>query len=250
MSRIFNNCLDCVKEMDRELKVCGLSVPVKHYQNVVLEKEDQMTKELIGVSFIISKPLSKRRDMIEFLFPDEVENIEQYCKQEIKDRVSGKALNPGNSYKIRFDLWQKFMSKGTNEEKFDYTYSERISAYNQIQAVVGSLKEDIHSRRAMLMIWDSSIDSSRMEGANTRIPCSISYQFLIRNNRLFCIYYIRSNDYYAHWALDIWLSGALMEYIRKQLLDPYPNLKLGSLNYFCGSFHVYNHDLKKRNVVF
>lgn len=33
MGRIFKDCLEMVREMDRELKVSGITVPVNHYQN-------------------------------------------------------------------------------------------------------------------------------------------------------------------------------------------------------------------------
>ena len=56
MARIFKDCLEMVQEMDRELKVSGITVPVKHYQNKELVGENHNTKELIGVNFIISKP--------------------------------------------------------------------------------------------------------------------------------------------------------------------------------------------------
>ena len=39
-----------IREMDRELKVSGITVPVNHYQNRELSGDDRLTKELIGVS--------------------------------------------------------------------------------------------------------------------------------------------------------------------------------------------------------
>ncbi|MBW2982610.1 thymidylate synthase [Candidatus Woesearchaeota archaeon] len=247
--RIFKDCEQMIKEIDRELAVCGITVPVKHYQNVQLEGEDQNTKELIGVSFLISKPLLGRTEMIEFLFKDESKRILEYCVQEHADRTSGKAFNPGNSYKIRIDLWQGLMAK-KDKEKFDYTYAERMSGYeapqaNQIDNCVKALEEDIHSRRAMLLIWDLLNDTQEITGANTRVPCSISYQFLIRNNRLYCIYYIRSNDYFKHFAIDIWQAAEMIKYMVNRLQPKYPDLKPGSLTYFAGSLHAYNEDLKK-----
>lgn len=241
MARIFKDCLEMIQEMDRELKVCGLTVPVNHYQNQKLEGENKNTKELIGVNFIISKPYLSKREMLEFLFKDETNNIEKYCHQEIADRVSGQCLNPGNSYKIRLDLWQKLMSKDI-QGMFDYTYAERINGLHQIDNVISALKEDEHSRRAMISIWDAE-DSQNIEGFSTRVPCSISYQFFIRNNKLIVLYYIRSNDYFKHFAIDIWLTHALQEFIRVELTKVYPGLKCGSLTYFGGSFHAYNEDL-------
>ena len=126
MARIFKDCLEMVQEMDRELKVSGITVPVKHYQNKELTGENMNTKELLGVNFVISKPSMRKKEMLQFIFKNEADNIEQYCEQELLDRINREGLNPGNSYKIRLDLWQSLMSK-KDGEKFDYTYSERIN---------------------------------------------------------------------------------------------------------------------------
>lgn len=241
MARIFKDCLEMVQEMDRELKVSGITVPVKHYQNKELTGENQNTKELVGVNFIISKPSLGKKDMLKFLFKDEADNIEEYCKQEFLDRINREGLNPGNSYKVRLDLWQSLMSK-KDGEKFDYTYSERINYCHQLDNAIAALKDDIHSRRAMIMIFKPE-DTMESSGFATRIPCSIDYQFLIRNNKLMVLYHIRSQDYFKHFAIDIWLANAMQEYMVEQLKDTYPNLKVGSLNYYCGSFHAYNEDL-------
>ena len=241
MARIFKDCLEMVKEMDRELKVSGITVPVKHYQNQELTGENQNTKELIGVNFVITKPWLQKREMLEFLFKDEAQRVEDYCKQEILDRIDRRGLNPGNSYKIRMDLWQKLMSKKEND-KFDYTYSERINYSRQLDNAIAALKDDEHSRRAMIMIFKPE-DTMESSGFQTRIPCSVSYQFLIRNNKLMVLYYIRSNDYFKHFAIDIWLTQAIQEYIWTQLQDTYPGLKIGPLNYYAGSFHAYHEDL-------
>ena len=243
MARIFKDCLETVQSITRELKVSGITVPVKHYQSKELVGDDQNTKELIGVNFIISKPYLKKNEMIEYIFPNDSEKIISYCEQEILDRVFPEILNPGNSYKIRLDLWQQFMSK-KDGEKFDYTYNERINNGDQLNNAIEALKDDPHSRRSIISIWDPK-DSSDIAGFNTRVPCSISYQFLIRNNKLMVIYYIRSNDLLNHWVIDLYLCHSLQEYILNALLPFYPELKCGSLNYYAGSLHAYNADISK-----
>lgn len=241
MARIFKDCLEMIQEMDRELKVSGITVPVKHYQNQKLEGSDQNTKELIGVNFIISKPFLKKREMLDFVFKGEADNIEHYCHAELQDRINRSGVNPGESYKIRMDLWQKLMSKDA-EGKFDYTYSERINYQNQLDNAIAALLDDEHTRRSMVMIFQPE-DSQDAAGFQTRIPCSISYQFLIRNNKLMVLYYIRSNDYFKHFAIDIWLTEAIMDHVYQSIVGRYPNLRKGSLNYYAGSFHAYNEDL-------
>ena len=65
MGRIFKDCFEMIREMDRELKVSGITVPVNHYQNQELSGDDRLTKELIGVSFVISKPYLGKREMLD-----------------------------------------------------------------------------------------------------------------------------------------------------------------------------------------
>lgn len=235
-----------IREMDRELKVSGITVPVKHYQNIELSGDNQLTKELIGVNFIITKPNEGQEQMLRFIFGDEAPKIREYCDAELQDRISPIPLNPGNSYKIRLDLWQKLMSRDS-KGKFDYTYSERIANNNQLQNAIDALAEDMHTRRAMVMIYTPD-DTCDAKGASTRIPCSISYQFLIRNNKLMVVYYIRSNDYYKHFPIDVVMTSLMQGYMLSRLSGTYPGLKLGSLTYFAGSLHAYKEDLDKRVV--
>lgn len=243
MSRIFKDCEQMVREIDRELKVSGITVPVKHYQNKELEGDSQKTKELIGVNFTISKPYLGRREMLEFIFRGDADRIERYCNAEFKDRVDRRGLNPGTSYLIRLDLWQQFMSRD-KDGKFDYTYSERMNEFGQLDNAIAALKDDINSRRAMVMVFKPE-DTQSSAGFATRIPCSISYQFLIRNNRLVVIYYTRSNDYFNHFAIDIWLAAQIQSYMVSELAETYPGLKAGQLEYFAGSLHAYHDDISQ-----
>ena len=245
--RVFRDCEEMIREMDREILQSGISVPLKHYQNQVLSGEDSITKELMGVAFTISKPLEKRREMIKHIFGDDTDRIEKYCIQEFADRTCGEPLNPGNSYKIRLDLWQKMMSK-VEGEKFDYTYPERFCRFDQIDNVISLLTEDKHSRQAMMHIWHPDLDVGRGAG-QTRVPCSIDYQFMIRNNRLYVIYHMRSSDILGHLPIDIWLTAELMKYVADKLKENgTSDLKYGSLLYFAGSLHAYAWNLRQRVI--
>lgn len=240
--RIFKDCEMMIKEVIRDLLVQGISVECNSYQNKKLEGEDKIVKELIGVSFLISKPSQKRREMIEYIFKEDADKIENYCKQEHLDRTSGKAMNPGNSYKIRQDMWQKFMV--SDETKFDYSYSERFWNNNQMNYVIDCLKQDKGTRQAMLMVFQAHLDSGK-HGGDTRIPCSVSYQFMIRNDRLYNLYYMRSNSFFEHAVIDIWLAAEIINWMVEQLKDTYPELKPGSLIYMAGSLHAFQWNLKE-----
>ena len=238
MSRILRTCKEFAVELDRELYQSGITVEVSHYQNKKLEGKDRLTKEIVGVSFCISKPLLGRREMLEHLFKDDADRIEQYCIQEFKDRISPTPLNPGESYKIRKDMWQKFMVE--DETKFDYTYSERL--YDKWQHIIDALKDDKHSRQAVMQVFSHS-DTAKF-GGDTRIPCSLSYQYLIRNDQLHCIYTMRSSAYFQHLGIDIWLAAESIKYLVEQLKPTYHNLETGKLYYQAGSLHAYSFDLQ------
>lgn len=242
--RIFKTMYEAVAETGRDLKVRGISVECNSYQDKKLEGEDRFIKELVGVDFKIDKPLLERDKVLEYIFKDPVdrERIKQYCQQEIKDRCSGEPLNPGNSYKIRSDMWNKFL-EGTG--RFSYQYAERLWTNNQFKAVIDILKKDPGTRQAVLSIWnpDKDMVEDKLGGGN-RIPCSLNYQFLIRNGRLHCIYSMRSNDFCGHHVIDLYCASGLMEYVVKELKSTYPDLKVGSLTYVCGSLHCFHWDLK------
>ncbi len=240
--RIFKNCYDAVNETLRDLYVKGQTIESNTYQDKKLEGEDRFVKELIGVSFIINKPLLKRKEALELIFKEDAKRIENYCIQEAKDRCSGEQLNPGNSYKIREDMWNKFLENG---DKFSYTYSERLWENNQFKTVTDILRKDKGSRQGLLMIWDYNKDCKpeRLGGGN-RVPCSVSYQFLIREGMLNCIYYMRSNDMLGHHVIDLYLAGEMMKYMTESLKDTYPDLEVGQLHFMAGSLHAFNWDLK------
>lgn len=238
MTRHFRNCEEYIKEIDRELFQSGIKVDVKHYQDKNLEGDDRYTKEIIAVSACINKPLVKRKEMLQYIFGNEADRIEQYCIQEFKDRISPVPLNPGESYKIRPDMWMNFLHDG----KFSYTYSERL--YDKWPEIIACLKQDKHSRQAVMQVFFP--EDTAKHSNNTRIPCSCQYQYLIRNDQLHCIYTIRSNDYFGHHPIDIWLAAESIKYLVEQLKSTYPSLETGKLYYQAGSLHAYNWDLKER----
>ena len=242
--RIYQTLYDAVNETARDLKVRGITVECNSYQDKKLEGEDRFVKELMGVAFKVDKPLLRRDDVLGYLFkdPDERKRILKYCKQEIKDRCSGKPLNPGNSYKIRADMWNKFLE---GSGKFAYQYAERLWTNKQFDHVIDCLRNDSGTRQAVLSVWnpDKDMDPNKVGGGN-RIPCSLFYQFLIRNGKLHCIYTMRSNDFLGHHIIDLYCASGLMEYVVKRLKDVYPNLKVGSLTYMCSSLHAFHWDLK------
>ena len=241
--RIYKTLLPAVQEVYRDLLVRGITVECNSYQDKKLEGENRFVKELMGVDFRITTPLLERDELIKYAFKDDADRIIKYCQQEIADRCSGEPLNPGNSYKIRSDMWTKFLE---GDNKFSYQYAERLWTNNQFRTVIDTLKNDSGTRQAVLSIWNPDLDmkADKLGGGN-RIPCSLFYQFMIRNGRLHCQYFMRSNDALGHFPIDLYCATGLMEYVVNELKDTYPDLKVGSLSYMACSFHCFKWDMEK-----
>ena len=180
--RFYKTTLEAVDNTCRDLLVRGITIECNSYQDKKLTGEDRFVKELTNVDFCITKPTWKRREALEYCFGKEAAKIERYCKQEIKDRISGQPLNPGNSYKIRKDMWNQFL----HNKKFSYTYAERMA--RQLPLVIETLKKDNGTRQAVLSIWNPDLDMvDNKLGGGQRIPCSLLYQFTIRYGQLDCL---------------------------------------------------------------
>lgn len=239
MSRIFEDHEVAANELRRELKELGMTVPISHMQDKTVKGDKNFyTRELIGYSYKVSQADAKLVDMVKVFYPKEYKSIIEYCELELQDRLCGEARNPGIAHKSRYSLWEQFLE---NEGKFSYTYSCRISdpalKKNQIQNVIDELKQSPDSRQAIVQIFNYLYDDENI-GGKRRIPCSMHYQFLARNNKLHGIYVMRSNDLLIHFCVDIFLSCKIQEYIAKQL-----NLDVGSFTYFGGSLHCYLKDI-------
>jgi len=239
MSRIFANHLDAVKELLREVKELGMTVEISHMQDKQVKNDKNFwTRELIGYSYKVSQADLKLKEMVEFLYKDkDAKGVLEYCELELKDRLAGVARNPGEAHESRYSLWEEFLE---DKQKFSYTYSERISdpdlVKDQIANVIEELKESPDSRQAIVQIFNYLYDHKNIGGKH-RIPCSMHYQFLVRNKKAHGIYVMRSNDLLTHYVVDIWLACKIQMHIAEQL-----GFEVGSFTYFGGSLHAYFKD--------
>ncbi len=232
--RIFNNLNEAVDEVERELLEMGLDVQSHSMQNIITEgNEDFLTKELMGYSFRVNDIGQLSRDDL----VEKKELDQRWIMNEWAERISLRADNPGMAWQWRRDVWQQFLIKG----KFDYTYSERIN--DQMQRVVGELRIKPNSRQAIVQIYNAAIDKENW-GGKARIPCSMHYQFMIRNDQVHVLYNMRSSDFFLHFSYDILFACIMAQHIVEKL----KRYELGSATFFFGSLHGFRRDLIDRGV--
>lgn len=227
--RLYLDCKEAYEEIKRDLAEMGIEVKIKSMQDKNVEgMEEYNTKELQNYSYCLLNPDSNE---IAKVLPVNKE----WADAEFLERMDSSGnVNPGEAYKLRPDVWDEFLHDG----KFSYTYNQRIWANDQFRDIIRGIKNDSGSRQLWLSIWNPLIDAERI-GGEARVPCSLGYNFQVREGKLNMHYVMRSSDFSTHWANDVYLAVKLLEYIAN--LTNYP---VGSFTHTMFSLHVYMKDIE------
>lgn len=192
-----------------------------------------------------------------------------WADDHFQERIGGKPLNPGEQYKNwpfykrkpeddKFRTWDKQFSH-TYMERFWPKYagfkdgvSERYPEiiregirfnYGDLHDVITLLNSDPTTRQAYLPIWFPEDTGCNH---NQRVPCTLGYDFIIRNNFLHMDYYMRSCDYLRHLRDDVYMAIRLAHYIMDQLkasrLDKFEDLQLGLFDMHIKNLHVFENE--------
>lgn len=232
--RIYSSSYELMSEMGRELNSYGQTVKPKTYQNKNIEgNEDFVTKEIICQQYC----LTSLQDPTWLFF---YSRSRKWADAEFQERINTfEVINPGKAWELRKDLWEQFLVDG----KFDYTYNERMAI---LPYTIQLLRSDSDTRKAVLPIFNGNgEDDTLYYYGNKRIPCSMYYDFLIRENSkrekvLHICYHQRSSDFVTHFGNDVYLAWRLMEYVAKEV-----GVKPGYLYHTIDSLHTYQKDWDK-----
>jgi thymidylate synthase len=115
---------------------------------------------------------------------------------------------------------------------FHGAYGPRVKT--QIPALIDRLVGDASTRQAIMTIWrpqDDLFTSAR------DIPCTIAFQFLVRDDELNMLTLMRSND--LHWGTpyDVFQFTQLQCTIANAL-----GVGVGTYDHIAGSLHIYDRD--------
>ena len=237
--RIYQNCVEMINEVTRDLFARGIVSfdPTVQAIDVRLHRDRYEMKELVGYAYTLLDGSDKAK-MIEWARKNfkECDITVEWAEAWFKDRISGEALNPEPSYKLRETYWNRYLQPNG---KFSYTYSGRMAIW--LENVIGLLKLNPYRRGACLSIWDGVTDIVHL-ARHERTPCSMYYQFLIRpileQDTLAIIYTMRSCDLIKHFPSDVYCAIRLGEYVSEEV-----GVEFGGLIHFIGSLHAYKKDV-------
>lgn len=121
-----------------------------------------------------------------------------------------------------------------NGKTLNGAYGPRIK--KSLLKIVEILRNDPDSRRAVVPIY-----RKEDAGLNSKdIPCTIGFQFLIRNNKLDMIVNMRSNDIFLGFPYDTFNFTMWQEYVACKL-----NIEIGTYTHIANSLHFYEKDREK-----
>lgn len=219
MGRIFRNMAEAVNEIERDIMEMGILVHPHTMQNKNV-KDDPAYDTLETQNYSFSILDTSDKDSC-------VENV-RWCREEFMERIDPSTENPGEAWKLRESTWKEFLNK---DGTMDYTYSERMNSFAQVELVIKELTENPDTRQALIHI---NFPEDCLGWRQIRIPCSVYYQFMIRRGALDIIYNMRSSDYATHFKNDIWLAATLRDYIAERVKIP-----TGIFSMNIGSLHIY-----------
>ena len=194
-----------------------------------------------------------------------------WAEDAFKERVCGEPLNPGEQWKH----WPFTKSADTHRHAgvFDHTYAERYwpkyagmtpegkleilptasahggirFAYGDLDDLVTILSKEPTTRQAYLPIFFPEDLGAALRG--NRVPCTLGYHFICRDNKLHIVYYIRSCDFIRHFRDDVYMTIRLLLWVLCQcrLAAPendWAKVCVGSFTMHITSLHVFEGDVK------
>lgn len=142
--------------------------------------------------------------------------------------------------------WHPMLKTQMEGQEPSYVYQDRLRGLVEVMAGTLSLYPD--TRRAYWPMFN--LEDANRAARLTRIPCTIGYQFMIRevatgDSRLHCVYLERSCDFDRFWISDLWLANRLQARVLSELKAKLPEdesiqrLKLGHTTHMITSFHSF-----------
>lgn len=158
-----------------------------------------------------------------------------YAAGELFWYLSG--TDDGEFIKFYAPSYKRFLE---DDGRANGAYGARWKEHGGLQTIVRLLEQDPNTRQAILSMWGPRDLKSAYAHNKLDIPCTLSLQFFVRKNTLFCITTMRSNDVWLGLPNDVFAFTQL-----QCLIAEYLGLKIGWYRHQVGSMHMYGRNLEK-----
>jgi thymidylate synthase len=158
----------------------------------------------------------------------DLESIQYYNKRSANFSNDGKTVNSAYGYRLGLDRPTEYGN------------------YTQWHTLKETLIKDNDTRRAVAEIFVAHDQyEATWNGKSKDVPCTLSLQFFIRNNRLILHTHMRSNDVIWGLTYDLFSFTLLQEMMMLELNhDAKLGLDVGEYIHTAGSLHIYEPHFK------
>lgn len=233
--RIYRTFPEALRETHRDLSEMGIQVHAKTYQDKDVSNDPGFaTLELQNYNYVVLKP-DPREVELGITGGRTIVPTQPWADAEFSERVYGAAgspVNPGEAWTLRENIWETFLEE---DGKFSYTYSHRFSMFDQVVRIIDRIKKDPDSRQLWLSVWHPR-DITKLGGIS-RVPCTLGYQFAVREGILNIHYIQRSADFITHFCNDVYLASRLQAWVAEK--SGYP---VGHFSHTVFSLHMFRKD--------
>lgn len=133
--------------------------------------------------------------------------------------------------------WDRMSDDGkTVNSNYGYIIQEAFD-FDQYEYCKRLLIKDKNSRQAVIHI---KVPTNTIKNPTNDLNCTVCLQFLIREGKLYCTTYMRSNDLWLGFPYDVFQFTCLQIRMAMEL-----DLDIGTYTHIAGSLHLYERDFEK-----
>lgn len=133
--------------------------------------------------------------------------------------------------------WDRMSDNGeTVNSNYGYLIQDAYG-FNQYEYCKEILRKDNNSRQAVIHI---KMPRNTIENPTKDLNCTVCLQFFIREGKLYCTTYMRSNDLWLGFPYDVFQFTCIQIRMAMEL-----DLEIGSYTHIAGSLHIYKRDFDK-----
>jgi thymidylate synthase len=216
--------------MQKIQDIKNLFVQLLNNQEYVIDKSGVKTIEIVGESYIADE---------EVIFG--TLNM-KYAQKEVQ-WYNSQSLNVFDISKTP-KIWRQVCDKnGFINSNYGWIIFSEENSYQYLNCL-RTLRKDKDSRRAMMIYTRPSMQYEYNKNGMSDFICTNTVQCLIRNNKLIYIINQRSCDAVFGAKNDLFWGRYIQKKLYNDLIEDYPELKLGDIIHQVGSLHVYERHFK------
>lgn len=201
-----------------------------------------------------------------------------WAEEHFTERVSGRPVNPPPSH-ARWPFNQQGNKDYLDGEAFSHSYPERLwpryapivsgelvggygdgfhddqvpqhgirYPYGDLVDAINLLVREPYTRQCYIPLWFPE-DLAAAARYHQRVPCTLGYHMMMRNNHLNCFYLMRSLDLLRYFQDDAYMAGRLVLWLidecrkRETQNGRWSEVQPGILTMHVTSLHIFEGDV-------